>query len=220
MAKARASAESVFEAAMAQIAEVGWREFSMKGLAEATGRPLSEIYRELPGGRRAVLQQLGRELDDAMLQIAPGELAEMSLRERLFELMMRRLEAMNLYKPALASIHSETRRSCELMLNAACNLDRMAARLLDACGSDLRGCRARLARRALMLVYARAFTVWLADESADLAATMAELDKRLGQACGLGSKCFGRGSGRGFRERFKKGFQRPRAEGDAAAEPA
>ena len=54
----------------------------------------------------------------------------------------------------------------------------MSARIGQSAGCGMRG---RLARRALMLAYARVFSVWLEDDLPDQDATLAELDKRLDQ---------------------------------------
>nr|WP_292064952.1 hypothetical protein [Brevundimonas sp. UBA7664] len=55
----------------------------------------------------------------------------------------------------------------------------LAAAQLDA--ASLRGA---VRRKALGAIYLDTLRVWLADDSADLARTMAHLDKRLGQAEG------------------------------------
>ena len=61
----------------------------------------------------------------------------------------------------------------------ACRLERSLVWLQDVAGLRRHGLRARLARRALGLAYARTLQVWFEDEGADLGRTMAELDKQL-----------------------------------------
>lgn len=195
-------------AALALIAERGWRGFSLVELARRVGLPLSAVYAELPG-RAAVLRRLGERLDAAMLGMEPTELAEMSPRERLFELLMRRFDAMAPYRQSLRAIARERSIDLDAMTASLCNLTRAAAWLVDAAGGPRSGVAALLGRQAVLLAYARAFAVWLDDETPDRSATLAELDRRLGQlesAVGWANRFCRRGKGK--------------ASGAAAAEPA
>ncbi|HRY23677.1 MAG: hypothetical protein H6852_15730 [Geminicoccaceae bacterium] len=170
----------LLEAAFALIAEKGWHGFSALALAERTGASLDDIHDLLPTPA-ALVGRLGERLDRAMLAAPPDELLELSPRERLFELLMRRLDALAPFKPGLARLRVEARAEVELALATLASLDRMAAWLLDLAGLPGRGLRGRLARRALMLAYGRVLAVWLADDTPDQDDTLAELDKRLDQ---------------------------------------
>jgi len=163
-----------------ELAERGWRQFSLMGVAERAGRPLSDVHAQIRS-RGDLWRAMADRLDQATFAIEVGELGPLSARERLFELIMRRLDALEAYRPALQRISQERIREPELAAIVLCNLDRFAERLLDTCGSTLGGLRRRAARRLLMLAYGRVFWVWLGDTSEDRASTMAELDKRLGQ---------------------------------------
>ena len=83
----------LLEAAFALIAEKGWHGFSALALAERTGASLDDIHDLLPTPA-ALVGRLGERLDRAMLAAPPDELLELSPRERLFELLMRRLDAL------------------------------------------------------------------------------------------------------------------------------
>ena len=181
--------KSIAEAALSLIAESGWRALSMAELARASGRSLPQLYREVPS-RRALLRQIGEHLDEAMLSGSMEDFGEMSVRERLFDLLMRRLDAMQAQRGAFTRL-AEDGRSAALMAATFCNVDRACGRALDASGIRLHGLAARGARRALGLAYGRTVRSWLRDDSEDMAATMAELDKRLGEldrAAGLAAK--------------------------------
>lgn len=166
--------------AFAMIADGGWAGFSRAKLAEDAGITLDRVYAELPD-RMAILRALGRRLDAAMLTFPPDELEGLNVRERLFELVMRRLEAMTPFKPGLQALGRGGTGEPELLLTALGNITRAADWMLDAAGAGLAGWRAGLGRNLLMLVYGRVFNVWLDDDGPDLAKTMAELDKRLQQ---------------------------------------
>lgn len=167
-------------AAMALIAERGWRGFGLIELARRTGLPLSAVYASLPA-RGAVVRRLGERLDAAMLDISATELAEMTPRERLFELLMRRFDAMAPYRDALKMMARSRRVDLEAVATSLCNLRRAAGWLVDAAEGPRSGLAGMAARQAVLMVYARTFTVWLDDDSEDRARTLAELDRRLGQ---------------------------------------
>ena len=164
------------DAALALIARDGWRDFSLPALAREEGVPLGEIYRVF-SCRAAVLDTLGRRLDRAMLDLSAVELEEMSVRERLFELIMRRLDAMKPYRDLLQVLRSRPERDAALALAGFGNLTRSAARIVDAAG--IRGPKAVLALQAVTVILANVSQIWLDDEDPDQAATLSALDKRL-----------------------------------------
>ena len=160
------------------IAEHGWSGLSLVEVAKRAGVSPAEVYRELPG-RASVLRALSRRIDEAMLAFDHAELAGLPPRDRVFELLMRRLEALVPFRPGLERLARAARCDPGLLLASACQLDRGLAWLQDSAGLRRSGVRARLARRALGAAYLQTLRVWLKDESADLGPTMAELDKQL-----------------------------------------
>ena len=182
----------LLEAAFTHLADVGWAGWSPRALAAMTGYDLGEVYDAFPTPT-ALAQKLAERLDKTMLAIDPDELDGLSHRERLFELFMRRFDAMTPYKPGLQRLTREARTEPELLLAGLCNLDRMAHWLIELAELPYSGLEARLARASLVVAYARIFRTWLDDATPDLATTMAELDKRLDQlerAANLGDRLF------------------------------
>lgn len=165
-------------AAFALIGDEGWRGFSFATLARRTGVSRVEIYRQFRS-RDALLGELNRRADEAMLAVDEAEVAGLPPRDRVFELLMRRLEALVPYRAGLARLAREARADPCVALVTACRLERSFVWLQDAAGLRHHGLRASLARRALSLAYARAVQVWFEDPGADLGKTMAELDKQL-----------------------------------------
>lgn len=178
------------------VAESGWRQLSFADLARRAGVPLAQVYVELPD-RAALLCRLGRRLDAQMLDLPLAELDGMTPRERVFELVMRRLDAMAPYKPGLQALAREAPRDPALLVAALCSLDRLGRWLLDAAGAADGRLINAVARRVLVAIYARAFSIWLDDDTPDLARTLAELDRRLQQAERLAGWVRGLRRGRG-----------------------
>jgi AcrR family transcriptional regulator len=178
MAENDATAPDLLLAAFALIGDEGWRAFSFETLARRTGMPRAEIYRHFHS-RAALLGALTARVDEAMLGVDEAELAGLPPRDRVFELLMRRLETLVPYRGGLRRLARDARTDPCVLLLTACRLERSFVWLQDAAGLRHHGLRASLARRALGLAYARTLQVWFNDEGADLGKTMAELDKQL-----------------------------------------
>jgi len=203
---AGASEPDLLASAFALLAEQGWAGLSLLALAERTGLPPIEVHRQLPD-RRAVLRALSERVDEAMLAVDRAELEGLPPRDKLFELIMRRLDALAPYRAGLARLARDARGDPCIVLGVTCRLDRSLRWMQELAGLRAHGLRARLQRRALLAVYQQAMRTWLADDSGDLAKTMAELDTLLRRVERLA----------GLREpRPKAGPGRdPRADGEA-----
>lgn len=167
--------------AFALLAERGWRGFSVTELARRTDRTLAQVQELLPY-RAALLVRLTRRLDAQMLDIKAAELDGLSPRERVFELIMRRFDAMAPFKDGLRVLARQAPGDPGLIGVALCNLRRVTGSLLDAAETGDPALVQAIGRKVLGSIYVRVFNVWLDDDTSDLARTLAELDKRLQQA--------------------------------------
>jgi AcrR family transcriptional regulator len=178
MTAASAPEPDLLTSAFALLAERGWAGLSLPALAARAGLPLIEVHRQLPD-RRAILQALSERVDEAMLEVDRAELEGLPPRDKLFELIMRRLDALAPYREGLARLARDARRDPCVLLPIGCRLDRSLRWMQELAGLRAHGLRARLQRRALLAVYLQALRTWFVDENADLAKTMAELDTLL-----------------------------------------
>lgn len=177
--------QDLFALAMAEIAEHGWLGFNLSSLATAPEKKrkalsLADIYDRFPT-KCALLDGFGRHIDRQMIDVAASEMTDSSPKERIFELLMRRFDALQSMKPGLKRLYDERHCDPALMLATARNLGRMAQWLVALSNPSLKGLRRTLAEKAIAALYVRCFAVWLTDETDDSAKTMAEMDKRLGQ---------------------------------------
>lgn len=179
-AASTAAKPDLLVAAFELIAETGWRGFSRRALAARAGVPLDVVAAELPD-RTALVTALGRRLDRAMLAGDPAEFDGMTVRERLFELVMKRLDAMAPFRAGLRALARDATTAPELVAPTCGNLGRAADWMLDAANAGLSGWRATVAANLLAALHVQVVRVWLGDDSDDQAATLAELDKRLAQ---------------------------------------
>lgn len=167
----------LIDAAFELAASKGWRELGMGEIAQAAGMSLAEAYaafRTKPG----LLAGFTRQVNETVL--AGGE-AEGSPREKLFELMMRRFDALKARRPGLRAIMRGSIGDPAALCGVPITLNAMAW-MLEGAGISAEGWRGRARCLALAGTYAATFRTFLDDDSDDLAKTMATLDRRLKSA--------------------------------------
>ncbi len=172
--------DKAVDALMALLAE---HRFGDIGLAEVAGRAglkLSQLRAEF-GSTLAIYAAHVKDIDSAVLA-GGGDMTEEPPRERLFDVLMRRIEALAPYKDAVRSLMRSARRDPGL----AFALNAMAVRsqlwMLEAAGIKASGPRGSLRAQGAALLFARVLAVWLDDEDPALDRTMAALDHGLASA--------------------------------------
>lgn len=179
------------EAAMTLAAERGWSNTGMIDIAERAKVPVVDLIRQYPS-KPAILAALFSQIDEAMLADVPkhyGDLGD-GARDRLFELLMARFDALAPYKEGVASILA----GCSSQpLEAICVLPRAGrsmALTLELAGISTSGLSGALRVKGLLVAYGDAFRTWLGDDSQDLTQTMAALDRNLRRAEKLAGLCW------------------------------
>ncbi|HEX3973877.1 MAG TPA: hypothetical protein VHX19_21260 [Stellaceae bacterium] len=169
--------QRLITAALTLAEEKGWRRIGMAEIAAAAGLSLEETY-GIARSKHAVLAALRRQVDEAML--AGGVVGGDSPRDRLFDVLMRRFEALRPYRAGLRTILRDSVGSPALV-GMLPSLLRSMGWTLAAAGLPASGLRGRLARRVVGAIYVSLLPAFFRDESRDLGSTMAALDKRLRQ---------------------------------------
>ena len=168
------------EALLRMVAAGGWRNLSYADIAKDAGLSLAAAYQAYPS-KAAILAGIGRDIDARLFASLEDDPLDGSAKDRLFDLVMRRFDALNDHREAYAALAWELPRT---PLEAGCvlfQLRRSLASMLEAAGLSASGLRGALRIEGLGAIYAAALRVFLKDETEDLSKTMAELDKRLGQ---------------------------------------
>ena len=170
----------VVEAVRALLEEDGLRGLRSPRIAERAGLDLPTLYRIAPTPV-AALRRVLRHIDGLVLAGGPGE-AEDPPRDRLFDVMMRRYDALVPWKAALRRMARTLPPDPLLAFGLALALERSMAAMLEAADISSVGLAGALRVRGLCLVHADALRAFLDDDSEDLSATMKVLDGRLRQA--------------------------------------
>ncbi|MEX2128703.1 MAG: TetR/AcrR family transcriptional regulator, partial [Xanthobacteraceae bacterium] len=126
-----------------------------------------------------ILAAFMRETDRKVLAGVDPELAEEPARERLFDVVMRRIEILKPQRAAIRSLARSARRDPPLALA----LNRLSLRsqkwMLTAAGINSAGLSGHMRAQGLVVVMARTLNVWFEDDDPGLARTMAALDRQL-----------------------------------------
>ena len=174
----QSDADKIIDATLARVAGEGWRHLSLAAIADAAELPIVRVYRTF-GSKQAILRGLYRRIDEAALaEPPPAEPAERP-RDRLFDLLMRRFDTLQPYKPTLEVLRRELPGDPVTVLCAGASLLRSMRWMLEAANISTGGLRGALAVKLTAAAYLSTMRVWQRDDSPDLARTMAALDARL-----------------------------------------
>lgn len=169
----------IIDTALDLAVERGWRDLSLAEIAETAKLPLSQVY-PVFSSKQAILEGFAARVDAAMMAEGSDDLG-MPARDRLFDMVMRRFDALQPHKEALGVILQDQMGD---PLAACCALGRLGKSMavtLEAAGFSTTGCRGILRIKGLSAIYLSTLRVWLRDDSEDMAKTMAHLDKQLGR---------------------------------------
>jgi len=176
----------IIEAALALIAERGIVGTSLSDIADHAGIGLAALHGRF-NSKQAILRAFTRQIDAVVLAGRDGDLPdpEESARDRLFDVLMQRFDALRPYKPAIRRIVGDYRRSPGGLLGHAGSLTGSMAWMLEAAGIGSSGGLGEMRKLALAGAYVVTLREWLRDDSPDLARTMATLDRQLRRLEGL-----------------------------------
>ena len=165
------------EAALALCAEKSWAEVSLLTLCQEAGQSLSACA-EAGITRFSVAEYLDQKLDRAMLEAVADIEAEAPSRDRLFDVIMARFDAMQDQRAAWVSIFEADAQEPAASFARAARRLRTAAWALEAIGISTDSLKVAARVMGLARRLRKIETLWLKDD-ADLSKTMAGLDQTL-----------------------------------------
>jgi AcrR family transcriptional regulator len=170
--------QAIIDALMDLASRRSWNSIEIKDVAQAADVSLAE-FRDLFPSKGAVLGALSRQIDKQVLEGTTDDLAGEPARERIFDVLMRRFDALAPYRAALRRISADLRYdpvSLAALNQVALNSQRF---MLAAAGISTEGPLGALKLQGAVLVYANTMRTWLDDDDPTLARTMARLDREL-----------------------------------------
>jgi AcrR family transcriptional regulator len=170
--------QAIIDALMDLASRRSWNSIEIQDVAQAANVSLAE-FRDLFPSKGAVLGALSRKIDKQVLEGTTDDLAGEPARERVFDVLMRRFDALAPYKEALRRISQDLRydpASLAALNQVALNSQRF---MLAAAGISTEGPLGALKLQGAVLVWANTMRTWFDDDDPTLARTMARLDREL-----------------------------------------
>jgi AcrR family transcriptional regulator len=170
--------ERIIAAFMSLLADKPIERIGLSEIAREAGVSLVEL-RDLFGSTLAILAAQIKETDRTVLAADAADMAEEPPRERLFDVLMRRLEVLEPHKAAVRSLTRSASRNPGL----AFALNGLAVRsqqwMLTAADIDAAGPRGMVRAQGLAVLFASVLRTWVDDDDPGHARTMAALDRAL-----------------------------------------
>src|SRR6476469_8013522 len=167
--------ERIIAGFMALLSEQAIERIGLAEIAERAGVTLADLRGEF-GSPLAILAAHVKELDRKVLAEVDPEMAEESPRERLFDVLMRRLELLGDHKEAVRSLLRSARRDPPLALALNAMAVRSQQWMLTSAGIGAAGPKGMMRAQGLALLFANVLRTWIDDDD-DGSRTLAALDR-------------------------------------------
>ena len=169
---------AIIDAGLSIAARRSWRDVRLSDIAAEANVDLADLAR-VASGKADIVRRFSRRTDRELLSSLKREPVEGDAHDRLFEVVMRRLEILKPHRAALLSILEAPAGHPTAVMMLAGSAATTQRWMLAAAGLE-EDCPAGLVKQGgLACVYARTLRVWLKDEDPGLARTMAALDRDL-----------------------------------------
>lgn len=162
------------------VAKHGWDGLTMRRVSAASGVSLAELRRRCPTPMH-LLALHGRVMDQQVLEGTVADTGD-APRERLFDVLMRRIDAMQPHRRGILRLLDEALADPFLALALASGLPRSMGWMLEAAQIGTNGFAGALRANGLVGVWLYTARAWARDNTEDLGATMAALDRALDRA--------------------------------------
>lgn len=169
----------IVDALMALAAERRFEDITIRDICKEAGVSLADFRDSFPS-KGAVLAGFARRIDRAVLADDGDALADEAPREKLFDVVMRRLDSMAPYREALREVTAWLRRDPAAALRMNQYVVNSMRFMMEAAGIDVEdGPAGAIKTQGLAFAWIRILGVWLDDDDPGLSKTMAEVDREL-----------------------------------------
>ena len=170
--------DKIIAALLALLAERPIERIGYADIAARAGVSLAVLRCEF-ASLLAIYAAHVKEIDRKVLAGGDADVAEEPPRERLFDVLMRRFEALAPHKAAIRSLMRSARRNPGLAVALNALAVRSQQWMLTAAGINASGPRGMLRAQGTALMFAGVLRTFVRDDDPGLARTMAALDRAL-----------------------------------------
>jgi AcrR family transcriptional regulator len=166
------------QAAFALAERKPWHEITMADIAQQSGLSISALMRNVEF-RAAILRDFSRDIDAAMLLVFEKYPPEGEAHDRLFDVIIKRLEIMQPYRSVIGSVMKrrlgDPGEAAVMLQSVAVTIGWIAA----AAKVEEEPAWRSLGKIGLGRAYIKAVSAWVRDDDPGLSRTMAALDRAL-----------------------------------------
>lgn len=170
--------DKIIEAFLALLSEKRFAAIGFDDIAQRTGLSLAQLRSEF-ASTLAILAAHIKATDRAVLAQDTADMAEEPARERLFDVLMRRLDVLAAHRDAVRSLLRSARTNPPLALALNGLAVRSQQWMLTAAGIGASGPVGMIRAQGLAMLFASVLQTWAEDDDPDQARTMAALDRAL-----------------------------------------
>lgn len=172
---------ALVDSLLAALLTRSFNDISLRDIAADADLPLAKVLMQV-SSKMELLEAYAKRVDAQVLAEDDLDMAEEPVRERLFDVLMRRYDALLPNKLSLVQLDRDARRDPALGLVLVRIVSTSMKRMAVSAHVETEGLKGAVVLAGMMQVHGRVMRVWLAEEDAGQALTMAELDKALKQA--------------------------------------
>ncbi|MBX9621750.1 MAG: hypothetical protein K2X28_06990 [Alphaproteobacteria bacterium] len=169
--------DKIFKACLKTIEREGWKSFTFAKVSKESGIPLSTFKKHFSSPADVMIHLFQKIDGDVLKHHVASE--NLSIKDRLFEILMERFDAATPYKPVLRRFWQDWLLAADDFPPLACQGYSSMTWMLEAVGLNPRGISGIIRVQGLTTLYVLTLRTWLDDDSPDLGKTMAFLDKGL-----------------------------------------
>ena len=170
--------------------ELGWPSVTLQLIGKTANVPLSEVS-AIFSSKWDILEAFRERTDLLLTAGKSANLSGQSAKDRLFDILMARIEIIEPWKAGIGSIARHAVAQPITGIRLFTSLNKSMECMIEHVNAKIQGPGKLIQSRGLTLIYLLVLRRWVADPSSDLGPTMAELNERLISADQLISRICG-----------------------------
>lgn len=170
--------------------ELGWPSVTLQLVGKTANVPLSEVS-AIFSSKWDILEAFRERTDLLLTAGKSANLSGQSAKDRLFDILMARIEIIEPWKAGIGSIARHAVAQPITGIRLFTSLNKSMECMIEHVNAKIQGPGKLIQSRGLTLIYLLVLRRWIGDHSSDLGPTMAELNERLISADQLISRICG-----------------------------
>lgn len=158
--------------------EIGWSSITIKKISEQTDIPFDEVCTRFES-KWEILDAFRTRTDSLITNQVDQNWPQQLVRDRLFDVVMKRIEIISPWKAGIISISNHCAPRALTSIRLFLHLRGSMEKMVEHVGASSPGLGRLAQSHGLTIIYLLVLRRWMSDETADLGPTMAELNERL-----------------------------------------